>query len=541
MTAPVAGPSSTEPLTTLAWNVSPAAPSVEYMEMMPPITICRDVMGGTEPMRQRRTDYLPRGSAEGIRDYNARLREALLFNALRRTVNGLVGMVFRAPPRLSAEVPQAFKDHWENIDNRGTPGPKFLKDTARDALVAGHAGILVDYPRVTPGQSVADVKKLGVRPFWVRYRAEDILRVETGEDHGRMVLERVVLRETLRQPGYTRERPVQFRVFLRGEAPLPGANRKTLYEVWRPTAGNAKTLERTDAGLLDQEEIPFHLLIAEAETETYGVTEPPLLDLAYCNIRHYQVSSEFSFGLHIGLIPIPIFIGRDTTKKTIAASSKNGVDLPIGADAKYLEPSGKAYEVAQNELGALEQRMAALGLAMLQRETRAAETAEAKAMDKAESDSALTSFATNIEAAANACLKTHGAWLDVTPEQVGKIALNRDFLGIRLTPQDVTAVQALHAAGEISLDTLWDILERGDVLPPGFDREKERQRLEEEEAARPPLQLILPGMGTRPAQPQLGPDGKPVAAPPGATPPAPPGSTPPAPPAPQATPPGDGT
>ena len=520
--------------TVLPWDESPATPSPEYSEMLPAILLCRDVMGGTERMREKRFDYLPKGTGENSKQYNARIKLALLVNFLKRTVNGLIGMVCRVPPRLSLDAPEILKEHWENLDNAGTPGPQFLKDWGREALIAGHSGVLVDYPVVTPGLGVNEVKALGVRPFWVRYSAEDIFRLEPGTDHGRLVIQRLVLRETLRSAAYTSVADVQFRVFIRGPDPVPGAKRKTIFEVWTPAPGEPRSLQRTNTGLIDQAEVPFVLLVAErGEGGVYGASEPPLEDLAYANIAHYQSLSDLRHAVHIGCIPIPTFTGRSTDKKT---ENTNGIDLPIGATFTYTEPAGHAYAAARTEVQDLEQRIAMLGLAMLQRQSRAAETAEARGIDKSESDSALASFAGALESAATGALKMHAAWLDLDSAKVGKITVSRDFLGIRLSAQDVTALVTVRGAGDLSQGTFWDILERGDVLPPGFDRDKEKVALEAEAAARPPMQLTLfqppaPGAQPKPAEPPVPPgtpkaEGTPPPAPPGATPPAPPRPTP---------------
>ena len=54
-----------------------------------------DTVAGTRRMREKSTLYLPKEPAEDSKHYQYRLKRATFFNAVDRTLNGLVGMVFR--------------------------------------------------------------------------------------------------------------------------------------------------------------------------------------------------------------------------------------------------------------------------------------------------------------------------------------------------------------------------------------------------------------------------------------------------------------
>src|SRR5690606_14245484 len=116
----------------------------------------------------------------------------------------------------------------------------------------------------------------------------------------------------------------------------------------------------------------------------------------------------------------------------------------------------------------IQQRMAALGLSMLQQQTRAAETAEAKRLDKSEHDSELSNVARSSEDAANEALALHAMWMGL-PEG-GSITVNRDFESQMMDAQMVTALAAL-VPHKMSLDTFWDLMIQGEILPDTFDRE----------------------------------------------------------------------
>src|SRR5690606_31498094 len=111
-------------------------------------------------------------------------------------------------------------------------------------------------------------------------------------------------------------------------------------------------------------------------------------------------------------------------------SANTGVDLPSGGDAKYVEPDGNGLEAMEKRIAKSEQRMALLGLSMLHSESRAAETATSKRIDKAESDSALSAHARASQDAFEEAIRFTAKWLGVELTETGPgrwLALNKDF------------------------------------------------------------------------------------------------------------------
>jgi hypothetical protein len=69
------------------------------------------------------------------------------------------------------------------------------------------------------------------------------------------------------------------------------------------------------------------------------------------------------------------------------------------------------------------------------------------------------------------CLRYHADYLGI--QQAGSSYVNRDFLGARLEPQEITALLQTYTAGVISQKTLLDQLAQGEVLGDDFDVEEE--------------------------------------------------------------------
>jgi hypothetical protein len=101
-----------------------------------------------------------------------------------------------------------------------------------------------------------------------------------------------------------------------------------------------------------------------------------------------------------------------------------------------------------------------------------AETAEAKRIDRSQGDSTMMVIAQNMQDMIDNCLQFHAQYLG-NATAAGSSYVNRDFLGARLEPQDITALLSLYTAGTISQETLLRELAEGDVLGDNFDVDEE--------------------------------------------------------------------
>jgi len=429
----------------------------------PALRLVRDVWDGTDALRAAGTTYLPRFQSEEASDYERRLSQAVLFNALNRTVRGLVGMLFRKPPQLSADTPEFISEHAQNIDLAGRDLATFARDAAESAWIDGHTLIHVEYPRVDASavRSVVDERQMGVRPYWVHVLKQDVMSVRWELDAGRPRIMQFVYAERRHEPeGTFGEREVvRYRVLRPDE-----------FEVWQQ---DGEEWMLVDSGPQSLGEVP--IVPIYANRTGFMESEPPLHDLAHENIEHYQVRSEYRDAMRKANMPIPIFKGRLGRDGDVKAGPSYGIDLDKEGDAYYMEPKGSALAAARQELQDSEARMAALGLSMLVRETRAAETAEAKRLDRAESDSALAASAHALQAGLTEALRVHARWMGRSME--GEVEVNTDFLDQEIDPNTLKVLQAMVGSGDLSLETMWEIMRRGELLPETFDPDLEMERI----------------------------------------------------------------
>src|SRR5690242_6114369 len=120
---------------------------------MPALQVVRDLAAGNARVRARGETYLPKAPLEAYANYNDRLSRSVFTNLFGYTVKGLIGQIFRKDPILSTDVPAPIQTQWENIDLCGTHGDVFVRDLAADAETAGHAAILVEFPKTSGAQT----------------------------------------------------------------------------------------------------------------------------------------------------------------------------------------------------------------------------------------------------------------------------------------------------------------------------------------------------------------------------------------------------
>jgi len=446
----------------------PDTKSTAAKAMAGAIKVCRDVAAGFERVQ----DYLTQHPKEKAENYLIRKNRRTFFNAFGRTVDGLTGMIFRRDPVLGDDVPEIIKTHWENIDYKGTHGDVFCADLVHDAIEAGHSLILVDMPSVPKNLNAAQEKTLNVRPYWLRYSAEDVFSARSTRIGGRMVLEQIVLHEeTVEADGAFGDRQVdRYRVFKRSTGSIE-------WEVWtkRTTTGQESLVKDSGGVLGNQTEIPVS--VCYGKRTGFMVSRPPLKDLADLNLLHYETNSDYHHAAHIANVPVPVVTGVSDDEKLVIGPNA-ALMLPEGADAKYLETQGTALGHTRQMLQDIEANMATLGLNFLSRDPRSAETATAKKIGKSESDSALTSIARSCEDAVEEALQFHANYLK--EKTGGSVEINKDYIDQSLDPAEFAEITRMRELGEISRETYWSLLFAGEMLPPDFNADDEQMKLDEE-------------------------------------------------------------
>lgn len=467
-----------------------------YANQMPDYNLVNDCYSGTRIIREKSFQYLPQEPAERDENYAVRLARAVFWNAFRRTVQGLVGMVFRKNPQVASDVAPQITDHLENIDLQGAHFDVFSKEVFTAQVRDGHTFVLIDMPpALEAGATRAD--EIDRRPYWIHYKKNQIINWRTEQQDGALVLIQVTIRECVTEPDgdYGEVDVVQYRVL------KPGS-----WTVYREDeSGNFNVY---DEGTTSLDVIP--LVEFNGSRTGYFQSDPRLLAVAYENLRLYRLQSDLDHIMHICNVPILKIVGRSNPKDPIMISVNTGFDVPIGGDVAYVEHAGRAIPAAQEEIERSKGNMAALGLAMLVRKSRVQQTATQSVLDYDAESSELASEARALEDGLEQCVIFHSRFLQIEPPQPknrqkqegGSVTVNKDFSSIIFDSTLVTAFSNMVTANQIRLETLWDLLERGDMLPPNFDAAVERTALDQASSATQDYNAQMLA-GLRAAQPQV--------------------------------------
>jgi hypothetical protein len=436
--------------------------------------------GGTPAMRKAGVSLLPQWPAEEDASYKARLHTATLFPAWKRTVNVMSGKPFSKALTISGAAPSI--ENWaEDIDQQGVSLQNFAAEMFREPLGYGLAGILVDYPRAPKGgfRSRADQEASGQRPYWVRVKHGQILGWRAKTVDGKVQLSQLRLLESFEEEDgeFGTKQVAQVRVL------RPGG-----WSVYRQATDAQKKSSWTlvESGTTSLSVIPFVPLYGVRES--FMVGKPPLLDVAYLNIKHWQSQSDQDTILHAARVPILAIIGADDQTQLVVGAS-TAVKLPMQADMKWVEHTGAAISAGAESLSALDEQMIQSGAELLVKKPGERSATES-ANDAEGNKSDLQRIAENFEDALDQALVFTAMFAGIPVEQAGTVELYDGYGETTLGDASATLVKDIWQGGLISRKTAIEEFKRRGDLAPEVDADAEAAAVAEEG---PPLGMMGSG------------------------------------------------
>ena len=417
---------------------------------------CRDVRAGADAVKATGESALPKpgGMTDGA--YGAYKMRAQVYGAFARTVDGLLGCLFRSPPSVTAS--DDLTGELEDVTLLGQDLTAFSTHLLGELLTTGRAALMLD---VLVGESN------NPRPYWKVLAAEQVIAWERSQGQLRRIVWKESIVEVDGEGEYREKERLKIAALIEGVYVL-----KT-YEKQEVADG----LGAREDWVLLNESTPLHngdkldhieMLIVDL-VPSAGATpaEPPLLALADAVIGHYQLSADLRHALHYTALPTPWIAGRGAGDgEPLRIGSMTAWDLPQGASVGMLEFTGPGVEAIAAEMTRAEQHMAALGARLLAEPTRAAETAETTRIKSASETSVLMGLVSTASAALTQMLRWHAVWLGESEDDVA-VALNKEFFDTQLSPMELTAlVKAWQSDAMTAHDLIWN-LRHGDRLDPG--------------------------------------------------------------------------
>jgi hypothetical protein len=428
----------------------------------------RALMGGTDTMREAGKTYLPKFKAEQDADYKARLNSSWLFNGMRKTVKDMTGRVFTKPIEI-VEGSDQLKEFATDINMQGQDLSAFASDVFKDAFVPGISYIMVDAPRRDGETTRAAAASLGLRPYMVHLRVEDILGFKTEQFNNVLALSMLRIMESVTEDDpkdeFTQINVDQVRVLTREVNTVSvRIYRKNDKDEWLVV----------DEYITNAEEItviPFY-----AQRTGFFIAEPVLEDLADVNIAHWQSQSDQRNILHFARVPILFASGRAEDEPLVISASQAVTSRDADAKLSWVEHSGKAIGSGRQDLMDLQYQMQALGLQLL---VASHETATGAVLDSTKETSTLSQMADNLKDALEQALEWM-AFYAGDPEQNIKVEVNKDFGIVPLTAQEVQVMQQDVALGLLSKEAYYAERKRRKFLSPDLDTDKDMDRITEE-------------------------------------------------------------
>jgi hypothetical protein len=444
-------------------TLDPSTESMAYVAMAPKWAMISTVLGGTSAMREAGEDYLPQHPQEGEGNYQERLTRCTLYNMTELTLNSLVGKPFSEPLRLKDDVPQQIVDIAGNIDLQGNDVSVFARHWFSESIAKAFCHVLIDMPQLSPeeaaGRTRADDLVDNRRPYWCLVCPDDLIFASSEVIGGIEVLTHVRIREQyVERVGFAEVVHHRIRILEPGH-----------FQVWElQQVDNRKEpewvpIQEGETGISFIPMVTFY-----AHRDGFMTGKPPLEDLAYLNVRHWQSTSDQINVLTVARFPMLAVAGAtEQTGNTMAIGPRQllGTKDPNGK-YYYVEHTGKSIDAGQKDLEDIEQKMASYGAQFLRR-APGAQTATARALDTAESMSPLQDMSVRFVGVIKEALRLTALWMGL--DDGGSVELAVDF-GPSETDQAVLqALVAARASGDLSREDFLERLKQLDILSEEFD------------------------------------------------------------------------
>ena len=451
------------------------------LEQMKGWEIMKAVTLGTEYLRENSEAFLPLEPREDYSAYLARVNRAVFSPYTQRLIRAAAGLILRKPITLTGD-PYWTEIFSKDVDGCGSDLDEYARRALICALTYGHSHTLVDFPAPTGARSLAEERALNRRPYWIEIDPTNIYgwRLDREVNYGDLIQVRIAEKAILPEGEFGEKvydqvrviEPGRYRIYRQTETKKAMAGGFPYPNAFDSTTSTSD-FELVESGDYSLGQIPLVTLYSN-KTETM-VSKPPLLDIAYLNLAHFQRQADLMHSLHIASQPMLVLEGWDDQTKDMAVSVNYAVATQPGNQIYYVQPAASAFEAQTNEIRELQQQMATLGISTLSQQKFVAESADARRLDRVDTNSMLSMVSLDLEQTLQGAFNLAANYLQLEPPEV---KISRDYDMDRLIGQDITALTTLFGQGVLDRDEFRQILVQGEILPVATESTAEEELLE---------------------------------------------------------------
>ena len=456
--------------TTLGGTDSPFTRTRAVLDMMKGWEIMKAVTEGTEYLRENSEAFLPLEPREDYTAYMARVNRAVFSPFTQRLIRAATGLVLRKPITLTGD-PYWTETFKADVDGCGSDLDEYARRILMCSLTYGQSHILVDYPAPSGAVSLAEERQQNRRPYWIEVDPNNLYgwRLDRESNYGNLIQARIAEKAVLPDGDFGEKvfeqirviEPGNYRVFRKTDQideMYDLADNSYAGEFDAQTTG--EEYKEVESGEFSLGEIPL-VTIYSGKTENL-VSKPPLLDIAYLNLAHFQRQADLIHSLHVASQPMLVMEGYDDQTKDVAISVNYAMATQPGNKVYYVEPASSAFDAQSAEIKELQMQMATLGISTLSQQKFVAESADARRLDRVDTNSMLAMVSMELEQKLQKAFNFSAQYVGIEPPEV---KISRDFDIERLIGQDITALTSLFDQQVIDREEFRDILVQGEVLP----------------------------------------------------------------------------
>ena len=461
--------------TYLGGGDNPFSKTRAVLDMTKGWEIMKAVSSGTEYLRENSEAFLPLEPREDYDAYLSRVNRSVFSPYTQRLVRAATGLILRKPITVIGD-PYWTDVFVKDVDGCGSDLDEYARRNLICALTYGHSNTLVDFPAPRGARSLAEERLQNRRPYWIEIDPSNIYgwRLDREVNYGKLIQVRIAEKAVVPDGDFGEKVYEQIRVIEPGKYRIyrKRETTKDMYTEDDAFAGNfdspadEKDYELVESGEFSLGEIPLVTVYA-GKTDTM-TSKPPLLDIAYLNLAHFQRQADLIHSLHVATQPLLVMEGWDDQTKDTAISVNYAMATQPGNKIYYVEPAASAFEAQSAEIQELQSQMATLGISTLSQQKFVAESADARRLDRVDTNSMLSMVSLDLEQKMQKAFNLSADYLGLEPPEV---KISRDFDIERLIGQDITALTSLFDQQVIDREEFRDILVQGEVLPNANEAE----------------------------------------------------------------------